>query len=582
MPWQRECFKRILNEQCAILPVMRRRGVIVPICLFFGMLVLLITTIMGARVEQDLSITKYEEAETRHALAARGAAAKALACLNLDDDWKEHDKSDPVRFTETPLITEGWAEPDTDNLLIFHVYGRAYPEGKPEESEISTRVVIRRPDNEGSAFTSSPIDGKFQPDSLYYKRRFDAEWTLLPPVRAQEFDDNGQLVVDEDNYAGFVTNLTSDNTGGLYGVTFPGYDRVAAMRAAVRRHLARGEFSELWDAIGTRTDTLGTSLRKLVFGGAVIVKYDTTNQEWSALPPPPDIDFSNGIGALQLGEVYDGGLGAIRVGQDNKLYVSLHKEGQDGLLTLDLNSVSNTPNWESIPPPAKRYYDAGDLKTGPGTMEICANAVANGQGAVYCLWRNRGDAGNSLFRRDRDSWQAIPYPKKGRFDSQGAWVEGRESVAKLAHLDVNKDGNLVALWNPKDQQDSQHDYVVFEHKAQEDGSFAWVQLPPSPRFQFDANDQAVEQPGKFQAAKAVSADSEGRVLVSLDGEGRADDALCYSDHDEVELLPRLPGKFHDRSGEVREDETHRPVPLQVSGGGVENGQTDRYIPVYRY
>ena len=191
-----------------------KKGIAVPTALFFVIFVFFISTVMAARAHMNLRVSHSAAEGVARQLAARGAAAQALVELNKDEAWRRHDSNDPVTFSLDPLVTEGWVERDPDNPLIHHVFGRAFPLGQEEQAAVSTRIVLRRPDVEGVTFTNAPVLGQHIPDSLFYKKSYDEEWSLLPPAPRWTYDQNRNLV-RHSGYAGSINNLAADDHGRL-------------------------------------------------------------------------------------------------------------------------------------------------------------------------------------------------------------------------------------------------------------------------------------------------------------------------------------------------------------------------------
>ena len=548
------------------------------------MVTFLAATILAARADLNLRFGQYEGDQMELLLAARGAAAQSLILLNEDDDWKVHDASDPVSFGGDPIVTQGWVTQDADNPDIYHVYGKAYALGNPNSSEVSTRIVLRRPDNEGIVFTNSPVVGKNVPSSLFFKRRYDADWTILPPAKYQYYDENMVHHEDPDALIGSLVNLGANSKGELFTFYTPGYDAQGGLGNVFRRkfhkYIKKSDYAGLYEAMRLYTETLGLDLRKKVFGGGVLLKFDRAAQEWAPLPAIPNVSFPNGVATVNPGEPYEGAIGAMEV-TDNEIFVSMHKDGQDGVMRIDLNDQN--AGWTTVqPPPMKRYQRDGTFIESSGTMSEVIQTESDASGNLYSAWTVKGRPENALFeKKPGQSWEPIKPPNRGSFDASGTWIPTSELALDIGHMDVTDDGDLFVIWNPG-QHGENIPHIVFEYKENASGDREWVPKPPAPNFSFDGQGKASKANGLNRLAKAMSVDQEGRVLISTDGEGQSDDALTYYESNQFEPLAPLPDWKHDKDGQLQKTPDNTLSGLQVEGGGFPNGSTDRFIPVYRY
>ena len=537
--------------------------------MFFVLICFLISTVMAARAHLDLQVSRYDGMEMERDLAAQGASARALVELNKDDDWKEHDSDHRVLFETSAdngrFDLEGWAQADPDNPTIYHVYGRAFSSDANGQSSISSRVVLRRPDVEGVTFTNAPIVGQYLPDSLFYKRGYDTEWTHLPPAPRMTY--SGTTLVNHGGYCGSLNNLASDNSGNLYAHYIPGYDRDDVVGDIFRRKygdfLKRGDFAGMYRAMPDYVETLGYDLRGKAFGGSVLMRFDTAKGDWEALPPVPDVGYSSGRAFLRPNTIYDGGVGPIEAG-NNSVYAALFRDGHDAMLRLDLG----TSEWEVIQPPGAGLPEAGQCE-------------ADEQGNLYANWwtvdRNR----SGLFRKSGDNaWEQIPMPPRGQFDDQGNWQELSGSVPGLQHLDVTSDGKVYAVWNAHEENSSM-EYVVYEFSSDEHGNERWTPIAPAPRFTYNADGEVKRLAGAAQLVKSIAVDAEDRIISSID-EDLGIDSLAYQQGDEYIPFELLPYKQHTRDGNLVEQKGKNLEPFQATGGGFVNGSEDRYIPIYRY
>lgn len=533
----------------------------------------------------DLQLTRYDGIEVERELAARGAAARALVELNKDDQWKEHDSEDRVRFESARegarFNTEGWAQQDPENPLIYHVFGRAFHGDSDSQSSLSSRVVLRRPDVEGVVFTNAPVgNSRFQSDSLFVKKGYDREWEILPPAPVMTYDSNQILHVDPTRHCGSLNNLAADNNGRVYAHYIPGYDRDDFVGDIFRdkygNFIRTGNFSDMYRAIPDYVEALGFGLRKKAFGGSVIMKFDIAGSSWEALPAVPDVSYSGGKAVLNPNKIYDGGVGPIEV-SGNSLYASLFRNGRDAMLRLDLGSNE----WEVIQPPSAGLPEA-------------SQAEADDRGNLYAKWHSIDRNRSAIFRMsgDSDVWQSIPMPQRGQFDSEGEWHTLGGDVPDLQHMDVTPEGKVYAVWNASDMNSSWK-YVIYEYGPDDRGVERWKPLPPSPGFSdSETKNLPLEQVEKayaadkkvdFRLVKSVAVDAEGRIISSIrDRSNRnSKDPLVYQQLEEYIPLGALPDKRFDSSGRLVDSAA--PVEaFQASGGGARNGSKDRYIPVFRY
>ena len=88
--------------------------------------------------------------------------------------------------------------------------------------------------------------------------------------------------------------------------------------------------------------------------------------------------------------------------------------------------------------------------------------------------------------------------------------------------------------------------------------------------------------GYARKAKAISVDAEGKVISSFDGENLTDDGLAYNGANSAEPIPPLPKKTWNSDGELEVTDGQTMPPLQAEGGGFQNSNEDRYVPIYRY
>ncbi|MGE0492343.1 MAG: hypothetical protein AB7S38_24230 [Vulcanimicrobiota bacterium] len=552
----------------------------IPTALFFVLIIFFLATVMAARAHMNLRLSRYEADGFKRQQAARGAAAQALIELNKDDNWKVHDSADRVIFERDPLVTEAWITQDPDHPLIMHIFGRAYPAGNEDMAEISSRVVLRRPDIEGVTFTNAPVFGRLTPDSMFYKRSYDTEWTKLPPCPRLTYSESGVLQTHS-GYAGSLTNLAADDRGRLYAHYVPGYDRDDAIgdiyREKYARFLTTGDFGEMFRAVPDYVETLGSGLRAQAFGGSVIMTFDTANESWRALPPVPDVSFSGGTASLNTSRIYEGGVGPIEVSNDT-LYVSIYKDGQDGMAMLDLN----TETWQAIQPPPQSYFtSSGQRVDRPGLMQEAGNAEADSAGNLYANWLT-GDRNNgAIFKKaPGGTWELLPPPEAGQFAEDGRWLPLGGKANKLSYLDVTPEGDVYATWNAH-LDNSSLDYVVYHLDTDEDGVQSWEPVPPSPRFTYDDTGKVQRLTGRSSLLKAMAIDAEGQVIASM-YETAGPDPLAHYYEGEFVPLPRLPDKRDRPDGTSVEDPDGYLEPFQADGGGYRNGLENRYIPIYRY
>lgn len=565
-----------------------KRGVSIPTAMFFVLISFLISTVMAARAHLDLQLTRYDGLEMERELAARGAAARVLVELNDDDGWKEHDSSNRVVFERVSegarFTTEGWAEQDSDNPLIYHVFGRAFNGELDSQSSLSSRVVLRRPDVEGIVFANAPVgDRRFESDSLFVKRGYDREWELLPPAPVMTYDSDRRLHIDHSRHCGSLNNLAADNNGRVYAHYIPGYDRDDFIgdifRDKYKNFIRTGNFSDMYRAIPDYVEALGFGLRNKAFGGSVLMRYDLAKSGWEALPAVPDVSYSGNTAILRKDRIYDGGVGPIEV-SGNSLYTALYRDGRDAMLRLDLGSNE----WEVIQPP-----NAG--------LPEASQAEADDRGNLYAKWHTLNRNRSAIFRLSGNSntWQSIPMPLRGQFDSDGHWHALGGEVPDLQHMDVTPDGKVYAVWNASDMNSSWN-YVIYEYGPDDKGVERWRPLPPSPGFSDHksknsppgATEQAYAADDKvnFRLVKSVAVDAEGRIISSIrDRSSRnSKDPLVYQQGEEYIPLGELPELKIDGSGQVHEnrDPKKKVEAFQASGGGTRNGSKDRYIPVFRY
>ena len=565
---------------------MGKRGIVIPTALFLVLVTFLAATILAARADMDLRVGQYEDRKIALQAVARGASAQALTLLNQDDNWKDHDRDNPVSFGGDPIVSSGWAEQDPNNPLIYHVFGKAEMKGQSENFELSSQVTLRRPDTEGLVFTNAPVRGQNVPSSLFYKRRYDQEWTILPPVPAQHYDENMQLQVDDTKLAGSLVNLGANSNGELFTFYSPGYDADGGLgntyRRIFHRSFEQGDYLRLYTSIENYTESLGQSLQERVFGGGVLLQYDIENEDWRALPPIPDVAFSNDVAYVEPDEPYTGGIGAIEVTNEHVL-AALHKKGSDGLLVLDLNNEA--AGWDVIQPPPNRTYDSnGSIQNAPGLLDQVGQAEFDNQGTLVASWTTKGSSDKSIFRKEENQdWELLRPPPRGQFDAGGNWVPIGGLAQDFGHLDVTSDGKIFVLWNPT-QHGEDLDYVVFEYGVDENGVEGWTPRPPAPDFSYNSNGIAVQQAstGQAKAAKAMSVDEGGQVVISIEGHDVVDDALTYENSNQFEPLPPLPNSGHSPSGAPTSFSGEQLDPFQAEGGGIINGGDDRYLPVYRY
>lgn len=549
---------------------MSQRGVSIPTAMFFVLVCFMISTVMAARAHLDLQVSKYDGLELERDLAARGAAARALVLLNADDEWKEHDSDNRVSFetTETARFNlEGWAQQDADNPLIYHVFGRAFVDGNSDQESISSRVTLRRPDTEGLTFANTSVPGQYQPDSLFYKRGYDAEWTLLPPAPRWTYNDS-MVLVEHSGYAGAVNNLAADNQGRMYAHYTSGYDRDDFIGDIYRRKysdfLNSGNFAEMYRAMPDYVEALGFDLRRKAFGGSVLMRFDPQVSDWEALPAVPNVSYAGGVASINQNQIYDGGVGAIEVTNDS-LYTVLYRDGHDAMLRLDL--ASNT--WGVIQP--------------PGGMPEATQSEADDNGNIYAKWATVDRNRSAIYRQSGgSSWEKIPDPPRGQFDEAGNWQPMSGVVTSLGHMDVTPEGKVYAVWNAHDESSSM-EYVVYEFSKDSDGQEVWTPMPPAPRFNYvDGVPQALPQGGSSQLVKSLAVDAEDRLIASIDGRGGGVDSMAYQQGEEYIPYDQLPNHVHNQNGELIEHETGHLDPFQAAGGGFVNGQENRYITVYRY
>lgn len=535
--------------------------------MFFVLVSFMISTVMAARSHLDLQMSRYDGLELERDLAARGASARALVELNKDDEWKEHDRNDRVLFQSTSdgskFNVEGWAQQDPDNPIIYHVYGRAFT--SDSQSSISSRVTLRRPDTEGVTFASAPVVSQYTPDSLFYKKGYDTEWTQLPPVPRSTFNDSMQLV-DHGGFSGSLNNLAADDQGRLYAHYIPGYDDDGVVGPIFRRKygdfLKSGDFAGMYRAMPDYVELLGYGLRKQAFGNSVLWRFDTGTESWSALPAVPDVGYSGGQAYINQNRIYDGGVGSIEVA-DNALYTTLYRDGHDAMMKLDFSSNE----WEVIQP--------------PGGLPEAGQVSSDGDGNIYAKWHTVDRNRSTIFRRapGRNSWEAIPSPPKGQFDENNEWQPMQGEIPVQEHMEVTPDGKVFAVWNAH-QENSSLEYVMYEFSEDENGRETWKPIPPSPRFYY-RDGELVREQGASQLVKGIAVDSEGRIIQSID-EDHGNDPLAYKQGDDYIPFDELPYQRHDRSGQYQEDPDRSLEPFQAAGGGFRNGAEDRYIPVYRY
>jgi hypothetical protein len=535
--------------------------------MFFVLVSFMLSTVMAARAHLDLQMSRYDGLELERDLAARGASARALVALNQDDDWKDHDTDNRVLFQSMQdgrFNVEGWAQQDPDNPLIYHVFGRAFTDGVGGQESISSRVVLRRPDVEGVTFTNAPRFGRLLPDSLFYKRGYDSEWSHLPPAPRVTYDDNMQIV-NHGGYCGSLFNLASDDAGRLYAHYVPGYDRSdfvgSIFRQKYQDFLVSGDFAGMYRAMPDYVELLGYGLRKKAFGGSVIMRFDTAQGDWQPLPAVPDVGFANGQAYIDPNNIYDGGVGAIEVA-NNSLYTTLYKDGHDGMMRLDLS----TNQWEIIQP--------------PGGMPEAGQCEADEQGNLYARWATMSRNQSAIFRKSgNNDWEVIPEPPKGQFDDNNVWQPLPGTVTDMQHMDVTPDGKVYGVWNAH-EANSSHEYVIYEFSKDDSGVERWKPIPPAPRFTYeDGEVKALD--GAAQLLKAMAVDSEGRIISSID-EDKGIDTLAFKQGDEDIAMSLLPFKAHTTDGTFVEDTNKNLEPFQAEGGGFQNGSEDRYIPVYRY
>lgn len=563
---------------------MSNRGVSIPTALFFVLIAFLISTVMAARAHMDLQLTRYDGLEMEREAAAKGTAARVLVELNKDDKWKAHDADHRFQFESTAagdrFDTEGWVAHDPDNPLIYHIFGRAYSGSAEGQSSLSSRVVLRRPDVEGMIFTNSPIgDGRYQPDSLFYRRGYDTDWTLIPPAPVITFDEYRNPHKLPGRFCGSLNNIAVDSKGRVYAHYIPGYDRDDFIgdifRQKYRNYLKDGNYSGMYRAIPDYVETLGYGLRAKAFGGSSIMRYDTSKGEWEALPAVPAVNYSGGKATLDPSHIYDGGVGPIEVA-GNSVYAALFRDGRDAMLRLD----QSTNKWEVIqPPPTNVYVEATQCQ-------------ADEKGNLYAKWGNIERSRTALYRMSGNKpWEEIPLPARGQFDENGKWHLLGGTVPDIQHMDVTADGKVYGVWNAQDYN-SQWSYVVYEFSADEHGVEKWKAIPPSPGLYYDAKESRYAEDSnkkRFKFAKSIAVDAEERVITSLRDGGNSsahEDPLVYQQGEDYIPLGLLPEKGFDSSGnfvdDVRRIDSRGTGPFQAAGGGYVNGSKERYIPVYRY
>ncbi len=546
---------------------MRNRGLGLPTVFFFAMVVYFLATVMLTLANQHLRATRWQSERTRVHYLAMAAVNEALVRLRTEPSFENRTEQDPYATREGDFEVRAWVRKDDAHPDILYVYGRAWPRGSPGRSQDFLRTVVRKPENAGIAFTMSPSYSELITPPIYVGATTGTQWKRVKPCPVRYYDLNGVVVEKPGRYATGLNGTTADDHGNLYACYDPFQDNGSAfahllmlgMQQLIGPDVAI-EFMAAELAENTSTGFLGTDYER-----SCLVRYSSTEDEWSLMPPMPDVYYDE---SGRLVHAASRGLNNMMTTSESKVFMICARQGADFMRVFDVPSGT----WDSIPPGPNQTYDAtGQAVDHGGLAQMMFTTASAADGTLYCNYgNNRMQSVISRWDGDQKRWVPLPAPPRQAFDSEGRMVASPAQM--LGAMTVDGDGSLYVVSKVSEEDNGLLDTVYkFENGA-------WSALPPVPEALFQPDGTLVETGRLSPRTDNLTFDAEGNMLIKAPNGANPDTTYKIDALGRKEALPPISADLVDITGQVQPQPGFLGMQTDLFGSGGPSTGDVRYDP----
>ncbi|MEW6279115.1 MAG: hypothetical protein AB1758_10855 [Candidatus Eremiobacterota bacterium] len=529
-----------------------RAGVGLPTVLLLVLLIFFLATVLVTQANYDLRYAGVQAERTHALFLAKAMVNEALSNLNRDPGWESYTRDTPFRTQWDQFEVLTWCEPDPDNPSVLYLFGRATPLGGGAPQEFMRTVVrspdvtgtafalvphfdSRRTNSIFMANTAQ-TDWQLLPPAQQQYYLPDGTLRVIPDKYCTSLsfsvaDRRGNLYSKYDPYldgGGFLANLLQRflkeameqnrgthlfnlvafadsmvkpstgneiNTGLLmrYNVVERAWKALPPFPGLYYKNDgSQGSLGEI-GAPGI-VGPLSTDGERYLYatcwleGPDFVYRFDMDTQQWSTLPPGPDMRYA-ADGSIQgsglASQMYDTAVGG------DKLYAHCGSSKTEQVM-VEFDDAAGA--WKPLPAIPRQLYDrSGQLVSNPEPL-IIGDITASDDG-VYAVSVAGNTGVDTVFRYSGGGWTPIKPPQEASYQPDGTLVQGSQLSSTIDYLSVDGEGNVLVKAPYQNQPDTLYRY------SPKQGEYEI--LPPLPQQLYDVNGSRQDGSGYFDLTGGV-------------------------------------------------------------------------------